>query len=359
MNHSRDHLKNYIAVAAVCILLAVTAFLSEKRASPSSPSASSSFAPSVSSEPIRKTGYLLNTFVMITIYDSSDTQLLDDCFKLCEAYENQFSRTISTSELYQLNHRENGETTFTLSEKMAELLRLGLYYSELSDGAFDITIEPVTSLWDFSADPPALPDADALKAAAAKTGWQNLKLEGNQLTFLSPDTTIDLGAIAKGYIADQLKSYLVEQGVSSAIINLGGNVLCIGEKAKNTPFLVGLRKPFAGQSDIICTLDISDLSVVTSGVYERHFIIDGKNYHHLLNPHTGYPYDNGIAAVTILSERSVDGDGLSTACFSLGLEKGMELVNSLKDTYAFFIMEDGTIQYSDGAKNFIEDAPGM
>ena len=164
---------------------------------------------------------------------------------------------------------------------------------------------------------------------------------------------IDAGAIAKGYIADRIKDYLLAHGVESAIINLGGNVLCIGEKPDGTPFKIGLQKPFEGRNEIISNLSINDMSVVSSGVYERHFVVDGENYHHLLNPATGYPYDNGLIAVTIVSPRSVDGDALSTTCFSLGLEKGLELINSMDGIYGYFITDDYEIHYSDGAQKLV------
>lgn len=268
-------------------------------------------------------------------------------------YESRFSKTISTSEIYQMNHRQPEETTFSLSQDTADLIREGLEYSRLSDGAFDITIEPLSSLWDFTSGEAVIPEESAIQAATARVDYRNLVLDGNTLTFLSPDTTIDLGSIAKGFIADRLKEYLVGQGVKSAIINLGGNVLCIGEQPDGSPFLIGLQAPFEERNTIYANLEIHDLSVVSSGVYERHFVVDGKNYHHLLNPKTGYPYDNGLISVTILSSRSVDGDALSTTCFSLGLDKGLALVNSLDGIDAFFMTEDKEVHYSDGAEAFL------
>ncbi len=169
-----------------------------------------------------------------------------------------------------------------------------------------------------------------------KVGYQNLKLEDDTLTFLSPDSSIDLGAIAKGYIADRMKDYLLEKGVKSAVINLGGNVLCVGKKPDGSPFKIGLQKPYADRNETIETLNIEDMSVVSSGVYERHFEKDGVNYHHILNPRDGFPYENGLVSVTILSKLSVDGDALSTTCFSMGLEKGMELLNSMDDVYGVY-----------------------
>lgn len=302
---------------------------------------------------ISRSDFLLNTFVTVTLYDSEDTALLEQCMALCREYENRLSKTIETSEIYRLNHRSPNETSFTLSEDTAALIRDGLFYSKLSGGAFDITVEHLSSLWDFTSGKAVIPPGEDIKAAVAKTGWQNLKLEGNTLTFLSPDTTIDLGAIAKGFIADRLKEYLESKGVKSAIINLGGNVLCVGKKPDGSPFRIGLQKPFDTHSEMIADLNIDDLSVVSSGVYERHFVLDGKNYHHILNPKTGYPYESDLVAVTIVSPNSVDGDALSTTCFSLGTSKGIELLNSIEHTYGYFITADGQIHYSNGAKALI------
>ncbi len=307
------------------------------------------------SEPIQRTEFLLNTFVDIKIYDSNDTTILDDAMAICKDLESRFSRTIETSEIYRLNHRSKDAQAFELSDETAELISLALDYCEQSGGAFDITVEPVSSLWDFTSGETVIPDADLIEKAVANVGYEHLILEDHTLTFLSPNVTIDLGAIAKGYIADRIKDHLEEEGITSAIINLGGNVLCIGSKPDKTPFQIGLKKPFADESETFAVAGISDMSVVTSGVYERNFEVDGKNYHHLLDPKTGYPYDNGLISVTILSESSADGDALSTTCFSLGLEKGMELVNSMDGVYGCFIDEDYQIYYSDGMERFISE----
>lgn len=300
-----------------------------------------------------KQAFILNTIVTITLYDSDDASIIDDAFEECRKYENIFSRTIASSEISRLNSRPADENTFTVSEDVRALLEKGLYYSDISAGAFDITVEPITSLWDFAAPSPALPDPEAIQAALTAVDYSRVSLDGSTLTFSSPDTRLDLGAIAKGYIADRLKEYLKGRGVSSALINLGGNVLCVGSKPDSSPFKIGVQKPFENRNETIATMGISDLSVVSSGVYERHFVLEGTNYHHLLDPKTGYPYDNGLISVTIISQDSVDGDGLSTTCFALGLEKGLELVNSLDNTYGIFITDDYELHYSDGAENLI------
>ncbi len=305
--------------------------------------------------PIQRTDFLLNTFVDIKIYDSNDTTILDDAMAICKDLESRFSRTMESSEIYRLNHRNEGETVFELSSHTAELLEKSLYYCSISDGAFDITIEPVSSLWDFTSGSAVLPTPDQISEAVEKVGAESLLLEKQVLTFLSEETSLDLGAIAKGYIADEIKEYLVESGIKSAVINLGGNVLCIGSKPDGEPFKIGLKRPFGDESETFAIAMVSDMSVVTSGVYERYFELDGKRYHHILNPETGYPYDNDLISVTILSKSSVDGDGLSTACFSLGLEKGMELIDSLDGVYGCFIDKDYQVYYSEGMEDFIDE----
>lgn len=307
----------------------------------------------VPKEPITKSDFMLNTFVTVTVYDSQDETLLDNSLSLCREYESLFSRTIETSEIAGLNGRGPDVSRLTVSEDTARLIEKGLEYSEISGGAFDITIEPVSSLWNFTGEVKQVPDPDRLKEAAGKVDYRQVSVEGNQVVFSAPDTRIELGAIAKGFIADRMKEYLMGQGVKSATINLGGNVLCIGRKPDGTPFKIGLQKPFENRNETIAVLNIDNQSVVTSGIYERCFKQDGILYHHILNPEDGYPYNNGLLGVTIVSPMSVDGDGLSTACFSLGLEAGMALVDSLPDTYGYFITDDGKVHYSEGAKDLL------
>lgn len=302
-----------------------------------------------SNEPISKTDFKLNTVVTVTLYDSTDESILDEALAICDKYENIFSRTLETSEIYKLNHSilPLEDTSYTVSDETAELISKGLEYGKLSDGAFDIAIEPVSSLWDFTSTEKIIPANEKLEEALPLVNYKDVVLDGNKLQFKHPGMGLDLGAIAKGYIADQMKEFLLSKGVNSAIINLGGNILCVGEKPDGTPFSVGIQKPFADRSETITAIDIKDKSVVSSGIYERFFEKDDVLYHHILNPKTGYPYDNDLISVTIISDKSVDGDGLSTSCFALGLEKGMELVNSLPDVEAVFITSDYELHYSD------------
>lgn len=305
---------------------------------------------------ITKSGFLLNTDITISIYDKQDNSILNDCFDLISRYEGIYSRTLKTSELYALNNRTAAHegNAYKISDEMSDILSKGLYYSRLSGGVFDISIEPLSSLWGFTAKNPTVPAKADIRAALPYVNYRYIHLNGNTITFDKEKTGIDLGGIAKGYIADKLKEFLLSKGVHSAMINLGGNILCIGEKPVGIPFHVGVQKPFADRNEIIGYMDINGLSVVSSGVYERCFTVNGKLYHHILNPKTGYPFDNGLISVTIISKKSTDGDGLSTTCFALGLKKGMELIERLPDTYAIFITSDYKLHYSKGFKNAVK-----
>ncbi len=303
-------------------------------------------------EPITRTGFAMNTVIQIDLYGTTDSSILDECFSLCSYYESIFSRTMTTSELYALN--ENSDKQNEISSDLYQLISTGLAYGSISDGRFDITIAPLSDLWNFSSESPTVPDKNDILALLPLVDYRTISLSGtNILNKENPDTKIDLGAVAKGYIADCLKAYLLSEDVTSAVINLGGNVLCVGSKPDGSDFRIGIQKPFGAQDEIAAAFHLSDMSVVTSGIYERYFEEDGVLYHHILDAATGYPCNNDLLSVTILSKKSVDGDALSTTCFLLGLEDGMKLIDSMDDTYAMFITNDGQTHFTTGATNYL------
>lgn len=297
-------------------------------------------------EPARGTDVVFDTVVSLEIYGEDAEELLSGCLDMCGEFEGRFSRTDKDSEVSRINAA--GGEPVAVSDDTADLIRLGLKYGEISGGRFDITIAPVVDLWDFKAKDPKIPDEADIKAAVEKVDYRAVEVDGNTVTLKDPEAAIDLGGIAKGYIADRLKEYLVENGVTSAMINLGGNVLTVGGKPDNSTWNIGIQKPFAAQGEAVTSVPASGTSVVSSGIYERYFKMDGKIYHHILDPATGYPVENDLWSVTILSEASTDGDGLSTACFALGLEEGMKLVEETPDTEAIFITSDEEPHYTSG-----------
>ncbi len=234
----------------------------------------------------------------------------------------------------------------TVDEDTLRLLQIALEYARLSDGVVDPTIGGLSMLWNFGSDnQEIIPKQQMIDEALSHVDYQSVMIDGNQITLTDPDARLELGFIAKGYIGDKLKEYLISQGVTSALINLGGNVVALGHKPDGTPFRIGIRDPFEGHGSTALTLDITDKSVVSSGNYERYFEKDGKLYHHILSTDTGYPAESGLSQVTILTSDSVDGDALSTLCFILGYEKAVSFLENFPEVQAIFIAEDGNISY--------------
>lgn len=297
-----------------------------------------------STKKVAKTGFYLDTAVTITVYGREDPGIIDECFSLCAQYEKVFSRTDPDSELYRLNASDSA----TVSDDLLAVLTAALYYCELSGGRFDVTLGAISDMYGFSGESPSLPAPEAIREALAHVGYEKIVIDGSTVTITDPDTVIDLGAIAKGYIADRLKEFLLENGVDSAIIDLGGNILCVGGKPDGSPFQVGIQYPDRDTYQPIMTVQITGLSVVTSGVYQRFFEEDGVTYHHILDPETGYSLHNGLVSVTIIAADSMDCDALSTTCFAMGLDDGLALINSMEDVWAVFITDDMELHYSEG-----------
>ena len=258
-------------------------------------------------------GFACDTVVTVTAYAPQET--VDATLRICADYEKILSKT-------------------------AALLALAVEIGTASGGAFDVSIAPASALWDFKAEEPQIPDENALLAACGRIDYRSIVIDGNTVT-LKNGAEIDLGGIAKGYIADCVADYLRSQGVTSACINMGGNVVLIGTKPDGTPWTVGIRDPNGTPEQSEEVLALSDAAVVTSGTYERGFDLDGIRYHHILDPKTGMPVQNGLASVTVIGTRSALCDALSTACFVLGEEKSRPVLERY-GVRAIFLYADGT-----------------
>ena len=297
-----------------------------------------------------------DTVVTITLYGTDDSDALEGAMELCRSYEKLFSRTVEGSDVYRINHA--GGEPVCVSPETITLIRRSVSYSELTDGAIDITIAPVKDLWDFSstdkdADISDLPNEQLLSDALSHVDYRVIQYDPDActVTLTDPEAQIDLGFIAKGYIADKVKEYLVSRNITSATINLGGNVLTIGSKPDGTPFKIGIQKPFETDT-AIDVVSVSGQSVVTSGIYERYFQIGDVIYHHILDPKTGYPVSNDLLSVTIISDSSMEGDALSTTCLMLGLNDARTLVEGMDGIKAIFITKDYSIYESNTDSSF-------
>jgi thiamine biosynthesis lipoprotein len=325
-----------------------------------------------SGEPVTGENYYLDTVCTIAIYEITDDSgktvaasdaedaaqaAIDAAWEKCAELDKTLSRTQEASEISKLNNA-GGEWT-EVSDETAELVREGLHYSELSGGDFDITIGGVTDLWDFHADPEdaRVPDADVLAEAVKHVDYRNVESDGNKLRITDPEARIDLGGIAKGYIGDRMTEVLEEAGVTSGIINLGGNVICIGAKDNGAEggagaFVIGVEAPYSDRSEIVGKINAKDMTLVTSGVYERQIEVDGKTYHHILSTDTGYSVETDLDAVTLTGAKghSADLDALSTICLIKGHDQARELIENTEGVEAVFILHDGSLDQTSGMK---------
>ncbi len=314
--------------------------------------------------PVSRTGLFFDTVVTVTLYDyegSSDT-IFDDCFKMCEHYESLYSPTIEGSDIWRINHGEG--KAVRVDTETAGLVQTAAKYSAMSDGVLDLTVGGLCDLWDISGqsqtDTPHIPSDDEISKALTHIDHTKVMIDaedatddtgstGASVTLSDPDAAITLGFIAKGYAADRLEEMLRSAGVKSALIDLGGNIVTIGQRPDGGAFRIGIQKPFADKGEAITRIAVPDgMSVVSSGIYERYFRSDGHIYHHILDTKTGYPADNNVYGVTVVSDSSAEADALSTLCLLLGVREGLNLIEDTPGVEAMFISSDYTLTCSSG-----------
>ena len=292
-------------------------------------------------KPLQRTDYLLDTVVTLTLYDATEADL-DAALKEIRRLSDLLDAYSPFSDLGWLQAAA-GLKPVTVAPETMELLVFAQDMYARTGGYLDVTVGTLIDLWDIR-NGGHYPTAKELAAARGLLGMADLILdEANGTAYLvRPGMRVDLGALAKGYIADKVKALLLDRGVKSGVIDLGRNILLSGEKPGGAAFSIGVQSPM-NSGDLLRVLALKDKSLVTSGTYERFFEHDGRRYHHVLDPFTGFPADQDLLAVTVLSGSSLWGDALSTACLLLGVEQGMALVDSIPDAEALFVRTDGTV----------------
>jgi len=295
-------------------------------------------------EPSR-TEFVLGTVCSITLYDQGKPAVYNDIFNRLREIENRMSVNLPDTDVARINAAA-GIAPVQVHSDVFEVIRQSLHYAEISGGAFDPTVGPLVSLWGIGGDNPHVPSQTEIDAALTLINWQDVELDGEWLSvFLRrPGMALDLGAIAKGYAADEAAAIIRKAGLKRAIIDLGGNILAYGEKQDKTPWKVGIQSPLEDRGDYFGIISGPERSFVTSGIYEKYFEADGKRYHHIFSPSDGYPVRNGLMAVTIIAKYSIDADALSTAVFVLGYEEGRALVESIEGTKAVFVFDDMSVR---------------
>lgn len=305
------------------------------------------------SDPYSRTEFMMGTAVNVKIYNEGKEEVLTAVFDRMEELAGKITVDEPGSEVEAIN-QQAGIAPVAVSEDVYELLEAAYAYSEETRGSFDMTIGPLTELWHIGFDDARKPEQAEIDEALTLVDYRQVEFyEANQTVYLPKQgMRLDLGAIAKGYITDEVVKVLKEHEVDTAIVDLGGNVFVLGHspRAENADWNVGVQDPFETRGEILGSIPVSNQTIVTSGIYERFLEVDGMQYHHLMDPETGYPFDNEIAGVSIISEKSIDGDGLSTAAFSDGLEAGLDYIEQIEGVEAIFVTKDRNVYVTDGLK---------
>jgi FAD:protein FMN transferase len=309
-------------------------------------------ATSCAGKPMDRAELALGTVCSIRIQAGGSDKALDQAFARIKEIDREMSANTDDSVIAAINNAA-GLSPVAAPEDLRFVISKALNYAAISGGAFDPTIGPIVKLWNIGSDGERVPEAAEIRETLKLVGWRDVVVDNAAGTvFLRrPGMRLDLGAIAKGYAADEVERTLLENRVRAAVIDLGGNVKVTGRKTDGSKWRVGIQNPFdeRGARLGIAALD-GGYTVVTSGVYERYFIgKDGEHYHHILSTGTGYPVKNGLVSVTIICKASVDADGLSTSVFALGLEAGSALVESLPDVEAVFVDAGKRVYMTSGA----------
>lgn len=296
--------------------------------------------------------FAMDTLIRMKVYGQNAEEIIEDSFQRIKDIENKLSTTIKTSDIYLVN---NNEQPVTVSDDTITVLKEALNYARISEGKFDPSIGPVVNLWGIGSKDARVPAPSEIKSAIKKVNYKWIKLneKENSVTLLKEGMKLDLGGIAKGYAADEIRK-IIQEGSSSAYINLGGNVLVVGTKPDGTLWNIGIQDPRKNRGRVMASIKTGDKTIVTSGNYERYFEKEGKLYHHILDPDTGKPARNNITSVSIVADNSLQADALSTGLYILGINKGMKLINKLDNIEALFITDNHRIYLSPGLEKKVE-----
>ena len=312
------------------------------------------------SSPLIKTFFALGTINTIQIFDPLKEAVLDKAVERVAEIEYRLSAFHSESELSRI--RANAGLGFQqVQEDTFRLIQKAVRFGGLSEGAFDVTIRPLVELWGINKKGDYVPSDSEIEAVHPLVNYQDIALDSQSKRVMLKNSgqALVLGGIAKGYAADEVKRILIENGIRSALINLGGNIVTIGKrpeldsKSNGHEWKIGIQNPLAPTGNYLGTITATNKTIVTSGSNERFFIKDGNRYHHILDPRTGKPAKSGLLSVTAVCTCSTDADALTTALFILGIEKGMPLLKKMKAD-AIFVMEDLTISVTTGLLNRFE-----
>ena len=291
--------------------------------------------------------FAMDTYMTFTAYGANAEYALLQAENRIAELEGLWSVTDTGSDIYAVNH-SNGQPV-AVSEETEELVSFALDMAEKTDGALEPTIYPVLNAWGFTTDENHVPSESEITGLLEFVGYDRVH-SGNGYISLESGSMLDLGAVGKGFAGDKVVQVLKENGISSALLDIGGNIQAIGAKPDGSYWRVGLKDPFSG--GVLGVIRVANEAVVTSGSYERYFISkDGKRYGHIIDPSTGYPVDNGLASVSVIAGQGKLCDALSTSLFVMGLEGAEDYWRQHRDFDMILVTEDGNIYVTEGMKD--------
>lgn len=307
-------------------------------------------------KPATKTGFMLDTNIEITAYGKKAKagKAVNDAFNRVRDIDNKMSPKLPASSVVKINDAA-GKDHVKVDGDTYYVIKQGEKYGKLTGGMFDISVAPLVNLWGIGTDKQRVPSQSEIDDALHLIDYKKVKIENdNNIMLPISGMGIDLGGIAKGYAADCAKQTILKDGIDKALINLGGNVYAVGSKTDGSDWRIGIQDPLDSKGNYVGIVNVKDKSVVTSGNYERFFEANGKRYHHIFDLSTGYPSDNGVISTTIISDKSITGDALSTSVYVLGVDKGLKLVESMDGIDAIMITSDKKIYATPGAKKIFK-----
>ncbi|QUL56150.1 FAD:protein FMN transferase [Paenibacillus tritici] len=341
-----------LAVLVLVIAAAVVIWLTLGNKGEDSPAATATPGGATASKDgdtksLEQTFYIYGTVVNIKVFGDTVAQKnMDDIQAMLERMDTEFSRTKKDGELYAVNQAA-GKEAVAVSDETLDIVKLSLKYAEEMDGLYDPTVGPLVDLWAIGEGGEHVPDQAAIDKARSLTNYKDVIVDeaAKTVKLAKEGMVLDMGGIGKGYAADRIADYLKAEGLNSAMINLGGSsIIALGNKPNGSPWNIGLQDPDQSRGSQLGTIKVTDEVVDASGVYERFFLQDGVRYHHILDPRTGFPSQNGLKSITIMSPNATDADALSTGVFLMGLEDGMKYLEALPEKVdAFFITDDNKI----------------
>lgn len=297
-------------------------------------------------EPKSKTEFKMDTYMTVTVYDGDADKAIADAFERAGELEKKWSVTDPESEIYSANH--NDGAPYALSGDTAELIRFALEMNGRTDGALDITLYPILREWGFTTGEYSVPTPERIGELLSDTGCGRLTLSGNTLT-VPEGMSVDLGSLGKGCAGDEMIDCLKQNGVTSAMLDLGGNIQLIGSKPDGSDFRIALKSPI-GEGNI-ARIEVSDCAVITSGGYERCFTEGGETYWHILDPETGFPAKSGLLSATAIGGQGRVCDALSTAMFVMGEKRSKELWQRSNDFEMILVTDDNRLIVSEGIED--------